>query len=462
MLQRRIWWVFLLVLAVGIAVSVRIVTLGDSVQAVNRMFIAEKLPLSQRIGELRGVIADEERMLYEYYSYTATRDAFQTQRALNRARLDSIVGQLDKDTDSHEQVSELRTRLAALDELSDELSNTLSSKVVNWDLARAILAQVKPKVRQIESTLAAMSATNQQAVDMLGNDSRNSVSKMVRWVIGFSVLIFSVAFFVGYYVVAIIREGMERRRLAMFAERNPNPVLRLSATGEVRYANPATAELLARLNIPTTDSGKLLPEEMQHHLDEAHLDQASNRQFEYSHGKFTLECTVAFLADFSEFQVYIKDVTARRQAEEKLAYQAFFDPATGLPNQYRLREDLGNSFAQQRAGTVMMIVADREQEIFESLGAVETERWLVKVALRLRDGINQNERKRGDALPFRRECVRVGLLARGSGGRATASHTIARYRKAAAACRTARAVFNAVDRGRADGMRCRQRSGEPG
>ncbi|MCG6932888.1 MAG: bifunctional diguanylate cyclase/phosphodiesterase [Gallionella sp.] len=391
MLQRRIWWVFLLVLAVGVAVSVRIITLGDSVQAVNRMFIAEKLPLSQRIGELRGVIADEERLLYEYYSYTATRDAFQTQRALNRARLDAIVDQLEKDVDSREQVRELRTRLIALDELSDELSKTLSSKVVNWDLARAILAQVKPKVRQIESTLAAMSAANQRAVDMLGNDSRSSVSTMVRWVIGFSVLIFGVAFFVGYYVVAIIREGMERRRLAMFAERNPNPVLRLGTTGEVSYANPATAELLARLNLPPNDSGKLLPEEMQHHLDEARLNQASNRQFEYTLGKLTLECTVAYLADFSEFHVYIKDVTARREAEENLAYQAFFDPATGLPNQYRLREDLGKAVEQQRAGTVMMIVADREQEIFESLGAVETERWLVKVALRLRDGINENE-----------------------------------------------------------------------
>jgi diguanylate cyclase (GGDEF)-like protein len=288
-------------------------------------------------------------------------------------------------------VSELRTRLAGLDELSDELSSTLSSKVVNWDLARAILAQVKPKVRQIESTLAAMSASNQQAVDMLGNDSRNSVSTMVRWVIGFSVLIFGVAFFVGYYVVAIIREGMERRRLAMFAERNPNPVLRLGTAGEVRYANPATAELLARLNLSPDDSGKLLPEAMQHYLDEARLNQASNRQFEYTHGKLTLECTVAYLADFSEFHVYIKDVSARREAEEKLAYQAFFDPETGLPNQYRLRKDLGKAVEQQRAGTVMMIVADREQEIFESLGAVETERWLVKVALRLRDGINESE-----------------------------------------------------------------------
>ena len=391
MLQRRIWWAFLLVLTVGVAVSVRIVTLGDSVQDVNRMFIAEKLPLSQRIGELRGVIADEERLLYEYYSYTATRETFKAQRALNAARLDRIVDQLDKDSESREQVKELRARLAALDGLSDELSATLSSKVVNWDLARAILAQVKPKVRQIENTLAAMSMANRQAVDKLGTDSRNSVATMVRWVIGFSILIFGVAFFVGYYVVAIIREGLERRRLAMFAERNPNPVLRIGASGAVHYANPATAELLTKLNLPPSDPVALLPADLQQHLNEARFNQSANRQFEYEHGKLNLECTVAYLADFSEFHVYIKDVTARRQAEERLAYQAFFDPASGLPNQYRLREDLSAAFSRQRAGTVMMIVADREQEIFESLGAVETERWLVKVALRLRDGINENE-----------------------------------------------------------------------
>jgi EAL domain-containing protein (putative c-di-GMP-specific phosphodiesterase class I)/GGDEF domain-containing protein len=86
-------------------------------------------------------------------------------------------------------------------------------------------------------------------------------------------------------------------------------------------------------------------------------------------------------------------VVAIIRAEEKLKYQAFFDPATDLPNQYRLREDLSAAFTQQRAGTVMMIVADREQEIFESFGAVETERWLIKVASRLYDGINAEEEK---------------------------------------------------------------------
>lgn len=391
MFQRRLWWAFLFVLAVGILVSARIVSLGDSVQAVNHTFIAEKLPLSQRIGELHGAIADEERLLYEYYSYTATQSVFQEQRVQNQANLDRIVAQLEKDAGSRGQIAELRTRITELDRLSDDLSATLASKDVNWDRARAILAQVKPKVREIEATLAAMASSNQRAVDSLGADSQRSVSTMVRWVVGFSILIFGVAFFVGYYVVAIIREGVERRRLAMFPERDPNPVLRLSASGEALYANPATAELLTQLNLSPTHPRQLLPANLRHHLDETRATSNSKTHFEYTHEKHTLECTVAYLADYSEFHVYVKDVTARKLAEEKLAFQAFFDPATDLPNQYRLRDELAAAFTQRRAGTVMMIVADREQEIFESFGAVETERWLVKVAYRLRDGINVKE-----------------------------------------------------------------------
>ena len=135
MLQRRIWLAFLFVLVVGAALSARIVYLGDSVQAVNQMFISEKLPISQRIGELRGAIADEERLLYEYYSYTASREAFLTQRTQGMARLGLIVDQLEKDTGSREQTAMLRTQLTELDQLAHLLSATLSSKVVNWDLA---------------------------------------------------------------------------------------------------------------------------------------------------------------------------------------------------------------------------------------------------------------------------------------------------------------------------------------
>jgi diguanylate cyclase (GGDEF)-like protein len=72
---------------------------------------------------------------------------------------------------------------------------------------------------------------------------------------------------------------------------------------------------------------------------------------------------------------------------------AFFDPETGLPNQNSLRNEMKAANKQQYGGTVMMIVADREREIFESIGAVQTARWLVKIAARLRNEIIQGEEK---------------------------------------------------------------------
>ena len=382
MLQRRIWLVFLLVLMTGVALSARIVYLGDSVQATNRMFVAEKLPLSQRIGELRGVIADEERVLYEYYSYTATREMFLAQRAQDKLRLDQIVASVAEDTGSQAEVAELKSGLVALGHLSDELSVTLAQPEVDWDRARELLAKIKPQVRQIEKTLAVISSANQQAVNRLGDSSQRSVSTMVSSVIAFSVLIFGIAFFVGYYVVAIIREGAERRRLALFAERDPNPVLRLNASGDVLYANPATDELLKHLGL--ANASQVLPADLPSYLSAKSL----NAQFEYAQGEHTLECTIAYLADFAEFHVYLKDVSARKKAEARLAYQAYFDAATGLPNQYKLNEELSLALAAEREGVAMMIVADREQEILESFGAAETEQWLVRIAKRLGSGLD--------------------------------------------------------------------------
>lgn len=280
MLQRKILIAFIFVLLVGVAVSARIVDLGNTVQAVNKSFISEKLPLSQRIGELRGVIADEERLLYEYYSFTATRDVFLTQRTQNKDRLDEIVAKLEGDTSSRTEVTELRAHLLELEKLSGELSGTLSKSLVDWDMARALLAQIKPKVRQIEKVLANITSANRQAVTDQGQGLQSSVSTMVRWVFGYAGLIFVVASFVIYYVFEI------------------------------------------------------------------------------------------------------------KKAEKRLAYQAYFDASTGLPNQYKLREELNLAFEQQCAGSVMMIVADREQEILESFGAAETEKWLVKIAQRLHETLN--------------------------------------------------------------------------
>ncbi|TDK66016.1 putative bifunctional diguanylate cyclase/phosphodiesterase [Sapientia aquatica] len=391
MLQRRIWWAFVLVLAVGIGISVSIVILGDKVQAINRIFIAEKLPQSRSLGELRGAIGDQERVLYEYYSFTATKASFQSQLASNNQHLAKILAELDKDKSAAQQVQQLRVQLGALDDLSEKLATILGAADIDWDGARVILALVKLKVREIEGTLGNIATANQTAVDKLSEDSQNIVGMMVNWTVGFSVFVFCVSFFVGYYVVAILREGLERRRLSMFPERDPNVVLRLSQSGDILYANPSTFHLLAELQLDTKDARNLLPADFCKKLDETASSPISNSQFEQARGQHTFEYTVSYLNDFSEFHVYVKDVTARKRAEAKLVYQAFFDEETGLPNQYKLQQELTIALSNKHSGTLLMIVADHEQEIFETYGAAITANWLAKIAQRLSTVSQQSE-----------------------------------------------------------------------
>jgi diguanylate cyclase (GGDEF)-like protein len=186
--------------------------------------------------------------------------------------------------------------------------------------------------------------------------------------------------------------------LALFAELNPNPVLRLSAAGEPLYANPSTANFLEGLDISPAELTKLFPLDLQRYLGETRESKALYKQFESVYGIHILEWSVVYMVDLAEFNVYIKDVTLNKRAEERLAYQAFFDSGTGLPNKNKLRDELNMAFVQARYGAVipvmmMMIVADREQDILESFGAAETEKWLVKIAQRLRDALDENEEK---------------------------------------------------------------------
>ena len=148
MLQRRIWLAFLLVLAVGIAVSARIVTLGDSVQAVNRMFIAEKLPCP---------IASENCVAPSQTPNACSTNTIPTPTSKCHSRHSA------QQNDRHMADDRRRTgkglgvegtgrrtahaRLVELGRLSDSLAATLASGQIDWDKARALLAQIKPKVR---------------------------------------------------------------------------------------------------------------------------------------------------------------------------------------------------------------------------------------------------------------------------------------------------------------------------
>jgi PAS domain S-box-containing protein len=124
-------------------------------------------------------------------------------------------------------------------------------------------------------------------------------------------------------VSVLLREGRlleESPRLAsynifdvsQFPEQNPNPVMRFRRNGELLYANPASASLLASWKRQTPHN---LPIELQELLF-AVSETGSNKEIELENNGKIYNCLMVPVPESEYVNLYFSDITKRTRAEE--------------------------------------------------------------------------------------------------------------------------------------------------
>ena len=123
----------------------------------------------------------------------------------------------------------------------------------------------------------------------------------------------------------------------------------------------------------------------------------------------------------------MNDISERREVEEKMAYMAYHDTLTGLPNRPHLVERLENEIMRARRhhyyGAVLFIDLDHFKNINDSLGHPVGDELLRKVAERLKSAVREEDvvsRLGGDEFvvvltvlddDYDRACLKAGEVA---------------------------------------------------
>jgi diguanylate cyclase (GGDEF)-like protein/PAS domain S-box-containing protein len=115
--------------------------------------------------------------------------------------------------------------------------------------------------------------------------------------------------------------------------------------------------------------------------------------------EFPVELTVTRVegteGDGPLFYAFLRDIADRRRGEEQLAYLAYHDALTGLPNRILVEQELDLALARARrsggAAALMFVDLDDFKEVNDRLGHGAGDRLLAAVATRLRSVLRDTD-----------------------------------------------------------------------
>ncbi|GGA69223.1 hypothetical protein GCM10011369_08590 [Neiella marina] len=340
------------VLAIGLGLSAYVYLSVDSLKQISSRLVSNQLPVLQTSSSINHLLGEHERLLYEYYAtvdsalYTEHAQAVAEQLSQALSTLAMYAGD--------NRVEPVKLHLAKIDNIAAQLHQNLRKRSVDWDLARAQLRQLSDERRDILPLLSQLESTITGEVNQGYQQTQNALAEMFAAVVVYGAAVLLLAILLGRYVKRYLLLSDSNARLALFAERNPNPVLSLGERGDVLYQNPASSEVLKQFNGVDNPTALLSPDlgqqlfDARNHVSDAHRHehQLEDRYFSYE---------IHWLADMAAFDIHIKDISQKKRAQLQLMDRAYRNDQSGLFNRLRFNEDINNAIIKGQSISLVLV-----------------------------------------------------------------------------------------------------------
>lgn len=364
-LSIRLWLAFTLVLAIAVGLAFTISENGHKASETTQNLVTIQLPKLALIKRLRSALSEHERLLYEYYS-TTNRDLIWPKIIELDRYIQEYLISVNQSFDS--KVLELPSLFTEIQFVRKSLDDNLNSNEVDWDQARFELANLTLTREKAEQILLTLTQSTQDEAWQGAESTQSQITNIINLVLAFTGIIILSAIFVGFYTQANIRKTAKRKALAKFPERNPNPILNLSWSGEILFGNPACKILQKNINAASEQLEELLPLGFYKNLKRWQRTHETQFNFEADINERHLHYSLSLLPDLGTCHLYIEDVTDRKKAQDQLKYQALHDVHTGMPNRRQFEKHLSEHINNSVYCSALFISIDRFKFITSSQG----------------------------------------------------------------------------------------------
>jgi len=382
-LKRNAGIIYGVILLLGVALSGFVFYSSQNVETNTMLLVEREIPILGQLQQLDSFFTEQELYLNEYYA-NQNRDLYsfaflettqQTNQLLTLIKEHNIAS--DKVEQLHIAQKKIQDLAVVFDQNMEFGDNNSAEK---WDLARehlAIFTQLRQETKPIVKEI--VSDTNlrvQQQYEL----TQSTLQQTSQTVFFYSLLILGITIVIGRHIKMYLLVSAKNKRLALFPQRNPNPILSLDNKNQVAFANPATYRLINELSLNLTSFSKTVLNHVLNHQELVKSKDERHTRFEINISGRTLDCELHWLEDLHTWDLHLIDITQKKLAEEQLNYQAFHNAQSGLYNKNKFLQMLDELTLSSNHIAVGAIEIRHYSQMVSHIGWQQTEMVVTEVA----------------------------------------------------------------------------------